>query len=705
VSAKTGILVVDDRAENLQALEAVLEPLGCRVVTAASGKQALKLLLEEQFAVILLDVQMPEMDGFETASYIRDRHRTRSIPIIFLSAASTSAEHVFRGYEAGAVDYIVKPIEPVAIRSKVRVFLELHERGEEILRQSEILRLRDLERAQRETERRRHRRTVLLDSLSVALERHMDIDGRITELVRACVPTLAEFALAELAPAERRRASVAFACASDADQKSLVPFVPLHDGSRGDEERRGRLETSVTRESWLESVPETFGERVWKRIEPSSMIVFPLRLQGRRLGRLVLVRSRGATYTDEEFELVAELAKRASMALETSRLYELERERSRILQLSLLGESQLAHPVVNSASRYIPGSADLEVGGDWCDLIERDDGRIFAVVGDVVGRGIRAATAMGKLRSAIGALALVTDDTAELLARLDRFAAGIPEADLATVICALIDPASGEVLYSSAGHLPALVVRPGGETELLENGRGFPLGVDVTALREQGRTTLDTGSTLLLFTDGVVEARDQPIDVGIERLRRTAGERWASEPERACDEIVEELVDGPGDDAALVCLRMVPEPDDFTVWRFPALANRVPSARHGLVDWLVGKNVAPDIRSDLMLAFTEACTNAVSHAYRDGDGTVVTQLRLDDGNLTIRVSDTGRWSDRREIGSTGGWGLEIIRALVDSAHVHGTPHGTTVIMQKRLAPARARQGLTLDAASAVGHLR
>ncbi len=129
-SGKAGILIVDDRVENLRALEAVLEPLGCRIVTACSGRDALKLLLEEQFAVILLDVQMPEMDGFETASYIRDRHRTRAIPIIFLSAVSTSADHVFRGYEAGAVDYIVKPIDPVAIRSKVRVFLELYERGE-----------------------------------------------------------------------------------------------------------------------------------------------------------------------------------------------------------------------------------------------------------------------------------------------------------------------------------------------------------------------------------------------------------------------------------------------------------------------------------------------------------------------------------------------------------------------------------------------
>jgi len=141
-SEPASILVVDDRPENLTALAAVLEPLDCPVVTATSGPEALKLMLDRQFAVILLDVFMPDMDGFEVASYIRRRHRTSATPIIFLSAVSTSAEHVFRGYETGAVDYIIKPFDPVAIRSKVRVFIELNQRGEEIRRQAELLRQR-----------------------------------------------------------------------------------------------------------------------------------------------------------------------------------------------------------------------------------------------------------------------------------------------------------------------------------------------------------------------------------------------------------------------------------------------------------------------------------------------------------------------------------------------------------------------------------
>src|SRR3954454_11087323 len=132
------VLLVDDRPENLVALEAVLAPLGCRMVTATSGSAALKRLLDEDFAAILLDVQMPDLDGFETAEYIKRRERTRGIPIIFVTAISKEQHHVFRGYEAGAVDYVFKPYDPVVLRSKVAVFVELWRAGR-ALRTSEAM--------------------------------------------------------------------------------------------------------------------------------------------------------------------------------------------------------------------------------------------------------------------------------------------------------------------------------------------------------------------------------------------------------------------------------------------------------------------------------------------------------------------------------------------------------------------------------------
>src|SRR3954451_21503939 len=125
----SNILIVDDQEENLLALEAVLEPLGQNLVRAGSGEEALRRLLDDDFACILLDVQMPDMDGFETAEFIKQREKTRNIPIIFLTAIDKEERQVFRGYSVGAVDYIFKPFDPEVLRSKVATFVDLYEKN------------------------------------------------------------------------------------------------------------------------------------------------------------------------------------------------------------------------------------------------------------------------------------------------------------------------------------------------------------------------------------------------------------------------------------------------------------------------------------------------------------------------------------------------------------------------------------------------
>ena len=134
------ILMVDDRPENLLALEAILQGLGHDLVKAASGEEALKRLLTDDVAVILLDVQMPGMDGFETAGHVKRRERTRDIPILFLTAIDGEAHQAFRGYAAGAVDYLSKPFDPWVLKAKVGVFVELHERRSELAAQADELR-------------------------------------------------------------------------------------------------------------------------------------------------------------------------------------------------------------------------------------------------------------------------------------------------------------------------------------------------------------------------------------------------------------------------------------------------------------------------------------------------------------------------------------------------------------------------------------
>ncbi|HEX3867339.1 MAG TPA: response regulator, partial [Gemmatimonadaceae bacterium] len=155
-AGQVDILLVDDRAENLLALEAILESLGQHLVRASSGEEALRQLLQHDFAVILLDVQMPGMSGFETAQMIKSRERTKFIPIIFLTAINKGDEHVFEGYSAGAVDYMFKPFQPEILRSKVQVFVDLSLQQRRIAEQDQ--QLRDIERQQLEL---RHMRALV----------------------------------------------------------------------------------------------------------------------------------------------------------------------------------------------------------------------------------------------------------------------------------------------------------------------------------------------------------------------------------------------------------------------------------------------------------------------------------------------------------------------------------------------------------------
>jgi PAS domain S-box-containing protein len=150
----TNILLVDDRPENLLALEAILEPLEQNLLYAHSGEEALRQLLHHDVAIILLDVQMPLLDGFETAKLIKQRERTKYIPIIFVTAISKDEEHVFRGYSAGAVDYVFKPFSPDVLRSKVAVFIELHEKTNQLRQQAELLKEQELAELRRESEER-----------------------------------------------------------------------------------------------------------------------------------------------------------------------------------------------------------------------------------------------------------------------------------------------------------------------------------------------------------------------------------------------------------------------------------------------------------------------------------------------------------------------------------------------------------------------
>ena len=698
VGPPASILLVDDRAENLQALEAVLEPLGRRVVTAESGHEALRILLAEQFAVILLDVQMPEMDGFETATYIRQRAKTRTIPIIFLTAISTNPEHVFRGYEAGAVDYLIKPIEPAILRSKVAVFVELYEKTQVLAQNAILLREHELERARHEAAARQQRRDRFLATAATALEKRLDVQGRLDELAAVCVPELADFVLVGLRGEEGAMQLAAFAHGDREREDALRDLLasrPARDilDSSLSQPPEARLLAETNGAAWSDFGMSRETAHVLDLLEPRSLITAPVVLRGEPLAQLVVgMSSSDRRFGTEELDVVRDLAGRAAMALENSQLYEAERELSRTLQLSLLGECTLENRGVTAAMRYVPGTAGLEVGGDWYDVLEREDGRILAVVGDVVGHGISAATTMGKLRSAVGALGTVIESTPTLLNRLDQFASRIDEAHFGTVAAVILEPETGVIRYSLAGHPPPLVVTPEGDAEYLDGGRGLPLGVDwTTGGRIESRAQLVPGATLILFTDGLVERRDSSLDDGLQRLLAAASAHRDCEPEALCDALIEELVDAPRDDVVVVCLRLEPTQVDCFGRRFPAAPEAVPLVRHALKDWLEEHGLPQNDVFDVVLACGEASANAVEHPYADQGGEAVLEVRLHEDELIARVRDFGRWREGSRSHERGR-GTQIMRAVMDDVHFHVTRHGTTVVMRRRVQTAASAAG-------------
>jgi PAS domain S-box-containing protein len=175
VEPRASILLVDDHPANLVALEAILEPLGHELVMARSGEEALRHILHREFALILLDVQMADMNGFETAGLIKQHPRSRHIPIIFITAVSRDAVHVFRGYSHGAVDYLVKPFDADILRSKAAVFIELFVRGEKLKMQERLLRDRERESLERKSQERYRR---LLDVMPECIWA-ADADGNV----------------------------------------------------------------------------------------------------------------------------------------------------------------------------------------------------------------------------------------------------------------------------------------------------------------------------------------------------------------------------------------------------------------------------------------------------------------------------------------------------------------------------------------------
>ncbi|MFD5777729.1 SpoIIE family protein phosphatase [Streptomyces fungicidicus] len=428
-------------------------------------------------------------------------------------------------------------------------------------------------RANTEAESARRRLAVIADA-TARIGTSLDLERTAGELADVAVPELADAAAVDLLEAVAQGRRSALGPTEDAVIRALaVRWVATPDVlSAADPPglvtryAPDRLITECVRTGLPVMVPHVDDEdlaRIARSPEAAALLAragvhsylaVPLIARGEVLGALDLTRTRNPRAFDEDDLLLArELASRAAVQIDNARWYQSARDTALTLQRSLLP----SHPPVTGglevASRYQPGGATSEVGGDWFDVIPLEDGRTALVVGDVMGSGITAAATMGRLRTATHTLASLGLDPAVLLEHLDRITAGLDQA-LATCVYAVHDPRERRCTIANAGHLPPARVRAGHAAELLDLPTGVPLGVGGVGFSTT-TVELGPGDRLVLYTDGLVETRRHALD---ERLDRLLGllDRPGHSLEEVCDLLLGTLREPDNvDDVALLIAR------------------------------------------------------------------------------------------------------------------------------------------------------
>lgn len=634
------ILLVDDVPDNLRTLEAALAPLGIPLQPVASGEEALRLLLERDFALILLDVRMPGIDGLETARIIKQRERTRETPIVFLTAARDEVRNIIRGYGVGAIDYVLKPFDAELLRSKVAVFVELDASRRALKRSESLLRgafeAAPIGKTVLDQERRIVRANPAFAKL-VGCEPAELLGVTITELCqpedRDAMDQVLDRVASERGPAAESSPSVDLRLSSRAGFEVWVGMVasaiePLDeteplllaqwiDLSTRRQAEQARAELLVEQAARAQS--EAMTERLAKLQELSAAIeslsledilgqlalelrrlfeaemaevaVFdgpgaplrfrtgggearkleredqdalertieePLRIDRRRIGVLRLGLPSERKLTTTERSLLRDAADRASLGIRRALLHEEEHRTAVELQRGLLPKRLPEMERIDLAVHYQAAGLGAEVGGDWYDAFELPGSRLGIVLGDVAGRSIPAASAMGELRTVTRAFALAdagAQSPGQVLDRLNSYRGAAAVAEMFTVIYAILDPVRGNLHWANAGHPPPLLRGPSGETRYLEGGGG------VMASGVLGYDTLEApllaDHTLVLYTDGLVERRHETLDAGLARLAE-AVRSGPVDPHGLCQHVLARLLgtDRLGDDVTALLARI-----------------------------------------------------------------------------------------------------------------------------------------------------
>jgi PAS domain S-box-containing protein len=621
------VLVVDDNADMRNYIGGLLGD-EYAVTTAVDGQQALELARIEPPDLVLTDVMMPRLDGFGLLAALRGSPETMHVPVVMLSARS-GEEAAVVGLEAGADDYLVKPFSARELLARVRANLEL----DRVRRVADEL----------------HRSQVLLDQAEeLAHVGSWEIDlreGRLTgstEYLRILGLTAASLA----APGGLDRAVQA-----------------VHPDDR--ERVLRELERSVATGDRLDYECRVIDPDGRERIVRARGVV-----QLAADGSAEFLRGSAQDVTDQRRAERA-IAATAAAAESAAREHAIAEE----LQRSLLPTGVPAAPGLDVAAYYVAGVEGTQAGGDWYDVIELGDGRSALVVGDVMGRGVRAAAVMGQLRATVRAYARLDLDPGQLLALLDAAVHEASDRTIVTCVYGVCDPARGRFTYGNAGHLPPLLSVPGRPTRRLLAGDP-PLGSG--AYRGAVETVeLPPGARLTLYTDGLVEHRGSDIDSGIDKLISVLDGTDA--PVEAVPGIVVEalLPAEPDDDVAVLTASVVDGPPHRVVLPIAPGAAGVAAARRGAGAALAGWGLPEDVADDVRLIVSELATNCV----RYGAPPMQLAVRLDRRAVVVDAWDAATTRPRLrpfDPAAPNGRGLHLVAGLSRAWGVRPTGAGKSV---------------------------
>jgi PAS domain S-box-containing protein len=634
------VLVVDDNADMREYVSGLLAD-DYQVRTAQDGVEALAFARSNPPDLVLTDVMMPRLDGFGLLTALRADPSTMHVPIVMLSARSGDDATV-EGLEAGADDYLVKPFSARELIARVRANLEL-------------------DRVRRLADELARSRSLLDQAEELAHVGSWEIDLRNNAVVGSAeyfrilgVPTdhLDDGGLERAMQLVRADDREVLAVALERTAQTGAPLdIELHLTHPGGEERLARAHGLLHYTS--------DGEPAF--IRGSVQDITEQRLA--------------------EQAVTAAVAAREAAAREHAIAEELQR--------SLLPDALFDVAPLDVATYYRAGVEGTQAGGDWYDVIELPRGRTALVLGDVMGRGVRAAAVMGQLRATVRAYSRIDLPPDQLLNLLDEAVRGLSEHMIVTCIYAIYDPDTATLTYGNAGHLPPLLTSPGRGHRRLTVG-GPPLGTG-HPITEVETVSLPEGATLTLYTDGLVEQRGSDLDAGINRLA-TLLEHSAIPVEALPSYLADALLPAAPDDDVAVLIARVTSPTDRR-WRAavasttPVPASTVSEIRRAASNVLTEWDVSDDIRWDVLLAVSELVTNAIRHAKPP----VEIRLRRLDTSVILEVHDgssalpAARAADPEE---ASGRGLHLVETLASAWGTRPTGNGKSIWCVLALEPNR-----------------